>query len=165
MMFNKFNIPHQKLEIQAIQKYSRTNNFKYYPVLDTYLMNSFNNKFSIVDSNKDIQNFIDRYNELIIEKGFDLLNSDEAIYLEEKQRSICDQFLNNKEIDEIFDHDIDNYENSMLRNIESYCNDNTFQSAIFMCGVGHRKSIINKIKEYDNINNSVRWVIYDKTNH
>ncbi len=85
MMFNKFNIPHHKIRKYKLFKNTAVQTiFKYYPVLDTYLMNSFNDKFSLVDSNKEIQNFIDSYNELIIEKGFDLLNSDEAIYFRRK---------------------------------------------------------------------------------
>ena len=41
--------------------------------------------------------------------------------------------------------DIDAYENSMIRNIYSYWNNNHFSSAIFMCGAAYRKSIIEKI--------------------
>ena len=40
---------------------------------------------------------------------------------------------------------IDAYENSMLQNMYSYCNNNKFDTAIFMCGVAHRKSIIEKV--------------------
>jgi hypothetical protein len=43
---------------------------------------------------------------------------------------------------------IDAYEDSMIRNIYAYCQKNRFNTAIFMCGAAHRKSIIEKIEKY-----------------
>ena len=161
MMFNSFGIFHKKLEIQAIQKYSNISEFEYFPVLHSYLENSFEEKFNIANTNSNIQSFILKYNKKIELEGFDLLNSDEGIYLAEEQRRICDDELNNNEINKRFNIDINNYENSMLSNIYSYSKDNNFESAIFMCGVGHRKSIIDKIREYRKRKpNSIIWEIY-----
>lgn len=44
---------------------------------------------------------------------------------------------------------IDSYENEMLKNIYSYSKTNQFDKAIFMCGVAHRKSIIEKINKFN----------------
>jgi DNA-binding protein Fis len=51
-------------------------------------------------------------------------------------------------LDKIVKADIDEYENPMIRNIYSYCTNNQFSSAVFMCGAAHRKSIIEKIQKF-----------------
>jgi DNA-binding protein Fis len=56
---------------------------------------------------------------------------------------LCDSRVNRDAIEAI-----DAYENSMLENINSYCKTNHFSKAIFMCGVAHRNSIAEKIKEF-----------------
>jgi hypothetical protein len=59
-----------------------------------------------------------------------------------------------------FKMDIETYENSMLRNIYIYCKDNIFQKARFMCGVAHRKSIIEKINaNKDQYEININWKI------
>lgn len=68
----------------------------------------------------------------------------------------------NPETEQDFYLDIDEYENSMMRNIYSYCNNNQFSSAIFMCGVAHRKSIIEKIEKFNAREQvKINWVVYE----
>jgi hypothetical protein len=60
---------------------------------------------------------------------------------------------------------IDAYENSMIRNIYSFCKEKSFNIAIFMCGAAHRKSIIEKIVEYEkNSEIKTNWTFYSETN-
>lgn len=58
------------------------------------------------------------------------------------------RILNNSEMDKTVKADIEAYEKPMIYNINSYCNNNKFSSAIFMCGAAHRKSIIEKIEKF-----------------
>jgi hypothetical protein len=76
-------------------------------------------------------------------------------------RALESRIVNNNEMDKIVKEDIEAYENPMIQNIQNYCNNNHFNSAIFMCGAAHRKSIIEKIenpKTEKQINLS--WTIY-----
>ena len=83
------------------------------------------------------------------ENGFEFLNSLECINLQEEMRALESLVLNNNDLDKVVKADIETYEKPMIRNINSYCNNNHFNSAIFMCGAAHRKSIIEKTKKYN----------------
>lgn len=161
MLFLDFREPHNKLEINAIQKYSAINSFEYVPVLDDGLPDSFEKKYSIVCENREWQNLIDNFNTLAAEHGYEFLNSDESFKLQDEMRMLEKRLLNESEISKVADEDIDAYENRMLRNIYSYCKTSTFKRAIFMCGVAHRKSIIEKIEIFEsNEDIDVNWIIF-----
>jgi len=60
---------------------------------------------------------------------------------------------------------IEAYENSMLSNIYSFCKEKSFNTAIFMCGAAHRKSIIEKIGEYEKKETiKLNWTFYNDKN-
>lgn len=70
--------------------------------------------------------------------------------------------LNDDKINKMVSEDIEEYENSMLRNIYSYCKKNQFDTAIFMCGSAHRKSIIEKIGKFNVLEEiSLKWKIFE----
>jgi len=148
MRFSSFGVFHNKLEIRAIQKYSFNASFKYIPVLDNEPSDSFDKKYDMVCKKRELQKLIDNLKSLTAEHGFEFLNSVDSIKLHEEMRMLEKRILNGNEIDKVANDDIDSYENSMIRNIYSYCNTNKFNKAIFMCGVAHRKSIIEKIEEF-----------------
>lgn len=160
-MFSSFHQFHKKIEIKAIQKYSLNNSFEYVPVLDKSLSEAFNRKNEIICENIDFQTLLKKSHLLTSEHGFNFLNSDESINLEEEMRLLGNQILKNKDMEQAVNLDINLYENSMISNIYSYCKNNSFNSAIFMCGVAHRKSIIEKIKN-NNIQENIKinWIVY-----
>lgn len=161
-VFSSYGVYHRKLEIKAIQKYCYNQSFTYVPVLDIEMSDAFENKFKIVCENTQYQKMIDNYNLLASELGFQFLNSSESIRLHEKMRMFADHLLNDNELNKLANKDIDAYENSMIRNIYSYCRDNQFDTAIFMCGVAHRKSIIEKVGKFNTQEKmSLNWVIYE----
>jgi hypothetical protein len=146
-LFSTFGVYHQKLEISAIQKYNATTSFEYVPVCEGGMTDAFHRKNRIVCQNKELQKLIDNFNFLAATHGFKFLNSEECINLQEKMRMLETRILNNSDLDQKVKADIDAYENPMIRNIHSYCNENHFSSAIFMCGAAHRKSIIEKVEK------------------
>ena len=161
LLFASFGIFHKKLEISAIQKYGVNNSFKYIPVLDNGLSDSFEKKYSIVCEKRELQNLIDNFNSLAAEHGFKFLNSIESIKLQDEIRMLERRLLNERKINKMANEDIDAYENSMIRNIYSYCKTNKFNKAIFMCGVAHRKSIIEKIEKLKAQEEIVlSWIIF-----
>jgi len=161
LMFSSFGIFHKKLEISAIQKYGVNTSFKYIPVLDNGLSDSFEKKYSIVCENREMQKLIDNFDSLAAEHGFKFLNSVESIKLHDEMRMLEKRLLNESEISKVANEDIDAYENSMIGNINSYCKTNKFNTAIFMCGVAHRKSIIEKIEKFKAQEEiDLSWIIF-----
>lgn len=159
--FFNFGVFHKKLEIRAIQKYSLKYQFEYVPVLEKGLSTSFDQKFNSISHNTQFQTMLDNYNSLAGIKGFDFLNSEESINQQEEMRNFGDIIFANKDLIQAFNDDLDKYENSMINNIDLYCKNNKFKKAVFMCGVGHRQSIINKIDTYkSNTKSDYSWEIY-----
>lgn len=160
-IFSSFGVHHRKLEIKAIQKYCHSSPFEYVPVLDNGLSDSFEKKYDLVCENSQFQTMLDDFNSLASEQGFLFLNSAKSIYLQEKMRMFeCHLLLDNK-LNKAADKDIDAYENSMMQNIYSYCRNNQFDKAVFLCGVAHRHSIIEKIESFNSKEKiDINWVIY-----
>ncbi|SIS63776.1 hypothetical protein [Chryseobacterium gambrini] len=147
-LFSEFGIYHKKLEINAIQKYNYISTFEYIPVLDFGLSDAFEKKYNLVCETKELQEKLENFNTSASKRGFQFLNSDESIELQENTRILENNILNNSQLNKNAIESINAYENSMLRNIYSYCKKTEFNKAIFMCGIAHRKSIIEKIDKY-----------------
>ncbi|WP_163323424.1 hypothetical protein [Draconibacterium mangrovi] len=159
--FSNYGVFHEKLEIRALQKYSRIHQFEYVPVLGKGLPNSFEEKSNLVCQNIHFQKMIDNFNSQARMQGFDFLNSEVSIKLNEEMRIYENSILMDNELIQTFNNDIDKYENSMLSNIYSFCMNTKFSNAVFMCGVAHRQSIIDKIETYKSKTNlDFNWEIY-----
>lgn len=162
MLFTQFGVYQERLEIKAIQAYSQNNTFEYVPVLDIDLSEEFEKKISIVSENADYQKILDNYTSLEADHGFQFLNSNMQIALQEKMRELENRIIKNKAMLQKANEGIDAYEHSMLSNIYSFCKQNTFNKAIFMCGAGHRKTITQKINEYKMREPlKLNWTFYD----
>lgn len=151
----------KKLEISAIKKYEINNTFKYIPVLDYGFSDAFEKKYRIVGKDPTAQLLVASFQALAGEGGFNFLNSPESTRLQEEMRMEELNILNKVELANEVDRHIDEYENGMLRNIRSYCEKNQFTTAIFMCGVAHRKSIIEKIDKHTAEKVRMNWVLFN----
>ena len=160
-LFSSFGQYHKKLEVRAIQQYSLYNEFDYVPLLDLGMSNAFENKYNLVVESAEFKKLLDGYNSLASEQGFQFLNSEESTILQEEMRAFENSLLNDSEENIAALDYIDAYENSMLQNMYSYCSNYPFDTAIFMCGVAHRKSIIDKVNNYiDQRGLSLNWVVF-----
>jgi hypothetical protein len=77
-------------------------------------------------------------------------------------RILENRLLDDIEVAKLANANIEAYENSMIHNIYSYSKNHKCNSAIFMCGVAHKKSILekienHKIKEQLNLN----WIVFE----
>ena len=78
-------------------------------------------------------------------------------------RSFENHLISDTELNKRAIEDIEVYENAMLHNIYSYSSNNKFDTAIFMCGVAHRKSIIEKVIEFNAQKElNLNWVKVEK---
>lgn len=164
-LLSQFGVYQERLEIKALQLYSQNHTFEYVPVLDIGLSDEFEAKLEIVSTNKDYQRLLDNYISLETENGFQFLNSNKQIAFQEKMRELENRIIENKTFHQKANESIDAYEHSMLRNIYSFCKENSFKTAIFMCGAGHRKTIAQKITEYETKENlKLNWTFYNDIN-
>ncbi|WP_185286804.1 hypothetical protein [Chryseobacterium indologenes] len=153
-LFSEFGVFHNKLEIEALQKYRYRSVFKYVPVLDSEMPDAFNKKSDIASQDIGLQRKIINFNTLSAKHGFQFLNSDLSIQLQEDMRKLENVILSDTALNKDAINSIDLYEDEMLENIYSYCKTNQFKKAVFMCGVAHRKAIIDKVEKL-NINKEI----------
>lgn len=164
-LLSQFGVYQERLEIKALQKYSQNHTFQYVPVLDIGLSDEFETKLEIVSKNNDYRRLLDNYISLETENGFQFLNSKKQIAYQEQMRELENRIIDNNVLHQKANESIDAYEHSMLRNIYSFCKANSFKTAIFMCGAGHRKTIPQKIEEYETKENlNLNWTFYNDTN-
>ena len=59
----------------------------------------------------------------------------------------------------------DNRENAMLENIYNYSKENQYNQAVFLIGAEHKKSIMQKIQEYEKKEEyKLNWKFYNGDN-
>jgi hypothetical protein len=97
--------------------------------------------------------------------GFQFLNSEKSIVLQEELRGLENRIVDDEIMRQKVNENINAYENSMLRNIYSFWKEKSFNTAVLMCGAAHRKSIIEKIKEYQKKETiQLNWTFYNDKN-
>lgn len=163
MLFSEFGLYVDRLEIKALQMYLQIHRFEYVPLLDFGLSGSFEKMMRIACEQKDHQKMSDNIKKIASNSGFPFLNSNQCIRLHEEMRELENHIVGDKTLLQKANTSIDEYENTMLWNIYSYCNEKSFNTAIFMCGSAHRKSILEKVNEYDQIPEiEIRWSAYNE---
>lgn len=164
MLFSQFEQYKERLEIKTLQNYMQNYSFEYVPVLDRGISDEFEKFVEFVAENDEHKRLMDNYTLMEMEGGFRFLNSNQSIKLHEEMRELANQIVGDKTLLQKANTSIDEYENTMLRNIYSYCNEKSFKTAIFMCGSAHRKSVIEKTRNYNqNISIEPKWVAFNES--
>lgn len=169
---NSLNLPPDVVtEIKCVKKYIQNHNIKHIPVdIDTrYISDKEQNWMFDTFEKYDDYNKIDNEQSLLTAQyGFDFLNSDKCFDLSEQKNIIIKNIIgvdiNKNElfrIHQLFNRQDDTRENAMLQNIYNYSKENKYNQAVFLIGSGHKKSIIQKIKEYEKLSEiKLNWKMY-----
>jgi len=144
------------VETFAVMNYLERNKVVYIPV-DTYEITYFPtemyNKISIASEEYD--ELFKRNILLSSEHGFSYLNSMECCDLLEKMHSIEIEVINKSNDKKLLEDYkawqliTENRDNEMLKNIYNYSKNHSYNNSIFIVGAEHRKSILDKIKDYN----------------
>ena len=157
--FEVLGLTHSQLEISAIQMYSKLKEFQYVPILENGISEIFEKKYNLVYPMPEFNNLFTNFQNLAKLNGFEFLNSKHCVELQEELRLLESKILSYNEIEIEFNNQINTYEDSMLLNIVKFCKNNHFENAVFMCGVAHRKSMIQKITN-DFHQGKINWKLY-----
>jgi hypothetical protein len=154
------------LETDAIKMYMKNHKVNIIPV-DNYEFSEIQK--GDIDYNKISNNSIDYYNLckeqylLLIQHGFEYINSNQHFQLIEKleiiERDVLEK-INDEELSRLFNiwYEIkDKRENEIISNIYNYCKEHTFSIGLLLVGAEHRNSIINKIRKYNNEEININW--------
>jgi len=148
------------IETFAIIKYLQNHQFLHIPVEtynipETYVENIDYINAKISNSNEEYNNLFKTLFKLAERKGFSYLNSMECSYLFEKICTLKEDVVktvNDEKLTNVYKSwqiVTDNRENEMLKNIYEYSSRYYYNNAIFITGAEHRKSIIDKIQNYE----------------
>lgn len=157
-------------EAFTIKKYLEKYPIKHFPV-DTYPVNEadlFNGADIIWNNSIEYGKL---WNELLLmikQNGYYFLNSNNCIELLDKIKTIEEKVLltiNDVKLSREYKSEIDlnnNRENEMLQNIYDYSKQYQYTKAMFICGVKHKKSIIQKITELEKtLEFKLNWTFYN----
>jgi pheromone shutdown protein TraB len=145
------------LEIKCIRKYKQQHNIKNIPVdieVGSTFSNNVNRMLALFEKYDYYKEIVSETKSKIESDGFDFLNSDEYFELVKEQRSVESKIveeLNNRHLNRIyksFVEDLDYRENFILNTIYAYSKEKDYDRAVFLIGAGHRRSIIQKVAEY-----------------
>ena len=162
----KKGLIHSSLEFNAIEKLSRYHSFSFvaidsFPAPSLIFRKQAEELFHIINQDEKFSKAWKKNNENTHLYGFEYLNSDESIQvfdeMSEREKNVISQ-LENLEYKNVYKNwlsVIDNRENEMLENINSYVKNNEFETAVFLFGAAHRQAIFNKIKVNKNI--QLKW--------
>jgi hypothetical protein len=181
--FDKYYVARirRNLESDTVLRYLASHNIRHIPVdsndvpLDSFfedLEYLYNRIERLTDINGfNYRNFSDKNSLYIRMYGFHYMNSNDAInIMNEIQNSIEKglQVIKDEKLCQTFQEWLkinEKRENEMLQNIYDYSKANTFINAIFMIGFAHRKSIIQKITEFDVKSDiKINWMFYNNYN-
>lgn len=159
------------LELKCVKKYLQKYYIKNIPVdIDVSPMQSTDKAFMLrtFENDENHKKFQTEYNTLKSIEGFGFFNSDKFINFSERQSLIEKKIIESSSTKTILNNayksflrENDYRENAMLENINSYCKENRFGQAVFLLGCGHRKAMMEKISEYEELSEiRLNWNIY-----
>lgn len=149
------------LEVKCIKRYRQNHNVKIVAVDIEIFQDLAEQKelyflFSKFFNYEEYNNIDIEREALIANEGFNFLNSDKFLELLEKkeqlERTIVESEVHKDRLLIAYDRhrkQIDDRERAMLVNIYKYCKENQFTEAVFLIGADHKKSIMQKIIEYE----------------
>lgn len=152
-------------ETVAIYHYIQNKNIKHFPV-DTYDMKYFTKEDKkymdniILNNSNEFRQLLEKQLKLLHLYGYKFINSDECIELITNLQDIeynVQLKLNDEKLTNIYKEwiNINNKrEEVIIKNIYDYCKNNKFDKGLLIIGAEHRKSLKNKIDNYEAI---IKW--------
>ena len=155
------------VETSAIKLYLQNYEIEHIPVVGSELTKDLDCKFEILTKYGNYRNLIDTLTSLEEKYGFQFLNSEQCDELFEKITTLEKQILKDND-DKILSHiyhwgneTIDTYENEIIKNVYHYSTENNYKKALMFIGAAHRKSIMQKIPEYEKKDKlKLNWTFY-----
>ena len=161
----------ETLEKKCIEKYKQNHNIEVVPV-DIYLKPKLSELYMFAGFIKHSEEYREIINEqelLIAKEGFDYLNSAAFCNLLDKKRFTekrlieSNVFFKEKLLCTYNLHleNIERRENAMIQNVYNYSKENEYNQAVFIIGAEHRKSIMQKIIQFEKMSKrKINWMTY-----
>lgn len=160
----------QTIEAITIKAYLQRHQIKHFPV-DTYPIKEIDllsDAQVIGDNSYEYRELWNQKLSKIAQDGYFFLNSNDCIEMLDRTSTIEETVLSEiGNIKLLNEHKAektlhDNRENEMLTNIYNYSKQYSFNKALFICGVKHRKPLNRKIQEHETKETfKLNWTFYN----
>lgn len=163
------------LEVKCIKRYKENYNIKIFPVdIDvTQKLSKYQDEiyflFLTLFKYENYKMLDNEKEALLLQEGFHFLNSRKFLdFLNKKEvleKNIMESEIEKNRLLDIYKlfhaEQYDYRENTMLQNIYNYSKGNQYNQAVFLIGAEHKKSIIQKITEYEKLSEiKLNWTMY-----
>ena len=157
------------IESAAIKMYLKNYSATHIPVVGTEIGEAVIEKNEINKTHSGCNRLLGRLYSLAYYYGFDYLNSKYVHQLFDVLARLEQDIIAYSK-DEIITNiykrayeNIDIYENDIIENVYNYSASNKYKNALMFIGSAHRKSIIEKIEEYNEKQDiKLNWTFYDR---
>lgn len=168
-------MPIVPLEVKCIKKYKQNYGIEIIPVdIDnrqklSELQEEISSMYLTFFSNDDYKKLNNNIDILAAQEGFQFLNSNHFLELlrekESLEKTIMESNINKNRLLSLYNlfhlEQGENRENAMLNNIYNYSKANEYTQAILLIGANHRKSIMQKIGQYENLSEiKLNWTMF-----
>jgi hypothetical protein len=162
-LFDRFykqnNIPFETPETKAVRRYIKEHPILHFPVdinvSDTLSTNEIESMFNTFGKYAVYSKIVEEQKRMFFQEGYGFLNSRQNEELDEKKNSLeksLIEFQINKNqlsrIHELFYEEQHQREHEIIKNIYNYSEKTTYNQALLLLGSGHRKTIVEKFKNY-----------------
>ena len=175
--FDKYYVEksHSNLETDTISRYIQHHEINHIPVDSDnipeeeffkdyeHMIQRIENLASVIGF--DYRNLVDNNRSYIDRYGFEYLNSNHSININKQINNVIENGLQKLDNDKLFQtfklwNEVNEMrENHMLQNIYTYRKKHKYERAIFMIGAAHRNAIIEKVANFDRIENiKLNWI-------
>jgi hypothetical protein len=174
MLTYTFGIEPDSPELKAIQKYIQNNYADCIPVDNLEEPSNFSELEKIFalsimernENNKEMYELFNFSNEFMYNNGIEKMNSEYFDNLLIKKHKLCEDYIKKYKMENLDKYnEYVNYiytqrEEIMIETIKNYLKDKEYFNAVFIIGVDHRVTIIDKLKNIENI----EYVFYLENN-
>ena len=163
---------HPSLEVLTIKRYLQSHPIPHFPVdleideVDGFFIRSDFNTMSYIFVNycPEYKSLYNQRQHLADNNGFPYLNSKEWTMLSERMDVLEQEVIKKMNNDRLYQRakdwstELDVRENEMIKNIYQYIENNGYQKGLFLVGVEHRRTIMQKIPEFEkNHHLKINW--------
>ena len=172
IIYNYGQRPDELLEIKTIKRYLLNHNIQHIPVdidLSDKFELEFDNMFDTIEECEAYKELQEERYLMTFRKGLSFLNSKACVKLHEKtkltERTLIDQLINKDHLLHIrstYYQIMEIRETEMIKNIYNFSRHTNYKQGLFFIGAGHRKSIIEIIKGFNNKETfKLNWRFYE----
>lgn len=157
------------LEAKSIKRYLQNYDIKHFPVdvdiTKNISVRDYHRMHNAFRQNGIYKKLDDEHCSMIKLNGFLYLNSKESEKMIDKMRviekNLMHSMINQNKPINFHKLIYDNRENKIIENIYNHSKEKQYNQALLLIGVGHRKSIIEKIENYKKEENiELNWTFY-----